>query len=360
MELNYTNAGVNIEKGNNASKIAYLNAKKTFASRKGLLGAPFEQDDSFSGALDFGDFLVVQNDDGIGTKMEIAERTNKFDTIGEDLVCMVADDAICVGAEVISITNTVDTPKVDAQIIEIMTKGLSKACQKQKIVIPGGEIAELGDALNKMVWNATAVGVVKKNKFITGKNLKVGQKIIGLSGRVLRSNGISLARKICEVHFGKDWHNKPWRDGKTWGEILLTPSKIFHRLIIDNILGDFETALNFNISGIIHITGGGIFGNIPRIFPKNKGFGAKFHDLHEPHQAIKDLQQLGNIEEQECYKTWHCGSALMIICEENEATKICEILNLADPETASKIVGEITETGKIELLSKFSGNWIST
>lgn len=359
MTLNYETAGVNIEKGDQASKFAYQNAKKTFPSRKGMIGEAFEQDGGFAGALDFGDFLLIQNDDGVGTKMEIAERTQIFDTIGEDLVCMVADDAICVGAEVVSITNTVDTPKVNPEALEKMTSGLAKTCQQEKIVVPGGEIAELGNALNKMVWNATAVGIVKKEKFITGKNLKVGQKIIGLKGRVLRSNGISLARKICEINFGENWHNEIWKDGKTWGEVLLTPSKIFHGIVLESVLGRFEEKIKFDIAGIVHITGGGIFGNVPRIFPKGKNFGAKFSDLHEPHQAIKDLQKLGNIDETECYKTWHCGSALMIFANPEESEAICKALNLADSEIDAKVIGEVTDTGKIEVLSKFSENWIT-
>lgn len=353
--LDYKSAGVNIEAGDQASGFAYKNAKSTFPSRAGLIGVPFAIEGGFSGALDMGDYLLLQNDDGVGTKMEIAERINKFDTIGEDLVAMVADDAICMGAEVISITNTVDTPEVNADILNSMTEGLATACIKEKIVIPGGEIAELGNALNKMVWNATAVGVVKKDKFITGSKLKVGDKIIGLKGRVLRSNGISLARKICEVSFGDNWHNTIWKDHITWGEILLTPSKIFHRLLLDTIIGDFETPSKFDIHGIVHITGGGIFGNVPRIFPNKKEFGAKFDNLHAPHPAILDLQKLGNIDDKECYRTWHCGSAMMIVCNETEASKICQELNLKDSEINAKIIGEITDTGSIEVISQFSG-----
>jgi len=359
IKIDYASSGVNISKGDQASKAAYTNAKTTFSARTGMIGQPFEFDGGFAGALDFGDFLMIQNDDGIGTKMEIAERLNKFNTIGEDLCCMVADDAICVGAEVVSITNTADVPFVEPQVIDEMTKSLAKICQTEKIVIPGGEIAELGNAVNKIVWNATAVGIVKKDKFISGNKLKVGDKIIGLQGRVLRSNGISLARKICEVKFGKNWHNEIWQNNTTWGEILLTPSKVYHRLIIENILGKFDEPNKFDISGIIHITGGGIFGNVPRIFPNKQNFGAKFDNLHTPHQAILELQKLGNIDESECYKTWHCGSALMITCPESEATKICEILNLKDSEVNAKIIGTITNSGEIEIKSKFSNNWLS-
>jgi phosphoribosylformylglycinamidine cyclo-ligase len=319
-----------------------------------MIGEPFALEGGFSGALDFGDFLLVQNDDGVGTKSEIAERTGVYETLGEDLLCMVADDAICVGAETVSITNTLDVPVVEPEIIESLTSGLAEACGKEKVVIPGGEIAEVGDACNKMVWNATAVGVVKKDRFISGKNVKVGQKIIGLRGRVLRSNGISLARKICEMSFGEDWHNIEWKDGITWGQVLLTPSKIFHRLILDNVIGGFDSDRPFNVSGIVHITGGGIPGNVPRIFP-NKSLGAKFDNLHEPHKAIKDLQKLGNIDEKECYKTWNCGTALMIFCDEQDANAICEKLNSADNEVDAKIVGEVNDTQNIEIISKFTG-----
>ncbi len=352
-KLNYASAGVDIKAGDSASKLAYKNAKTTFASRKGLIGQPVQLDGGFAGALDFGDFYLIQNDDGTGTKTEIAERVGKYDTIGEDLVAMVADDAICVGAEVVSLTNTFDVPNIQPKVLDGMTAGLAKTCLEQKIVIPGGEIAEVPDSASKIIWNATAVGVVEKEKFITGKNIKAGHKIIGLKGRVIRSNGTTLARKICEQNFGSDWHIQEWRNGITWGEILLTPSKIFHRLVLDNLLGGFKEKRKFNIHGICHITGGGIGGNIPRILPD--GLGADFDNLHTPHQAVKDLQKLGNIDEKECYKTWHCGTAMMIFVDEKDTENICEILNSNDNEIKAKVVGEVTNSEEIELVSAFSG-----
>jgi phosphoribosylformylglycinamidine cyclo-ligase len=357
--MDYKTAGVDIETGDQASQLAYKNAKATFPSRAGLLGEPVKLDGGFSGALDMGDFYLIQNDDGVGTKMEIAERMGIYNTLGADLVAMVADDAICVGAEVISLTNTVDTPKVEAETIDQLTKGLSKTCQQEKIVIPGGEIAELGDALNKMVWNATAVGVAPKDKFITGKNIKTGQKIIGLKGRVLRSNGTSLARKICEQKFGSDWHLSPFTKTQTWGEVLLTPSKIFHRLLLDHVLGSGDINRPFNITGVIHVTGGGIPGNFPRVFP-NKTLGAKFDNLHAPHEALKQLKSMGKVADEECYRSWHCGTAMGLIVHQAEDPKnICEILNSADNEVEAQVIGEITTTGKIELLSRFSEQWLT-
>ncbi len=318
-KLTYAAAGVDISAGEKASKAAYTNAKTTFVSRKGMIGEPLQLDGGFAGALDFGDFLLIQNDDGTGTKSEIAERCKKYDTLGEDLVAMVADDAICVGAECVSITNTFDVPYVDAEAIEGLTASLAKACCKEKIVIPGGEIAEVPGACTRMIWNATAVGIVKKNKFLTGKNVKAGQAIIGLAGRVLRSNGISLARKICEKNFGETWHDVEWNDGKTWGEILLTPSKIFHRAVLNSILGGFDEERKFNISGIV----------------------------------------LGNVDDKEAYATWNSGTAMMIICEQEDVANICNALNTEDTELQAKKVGDTTDSGRIELLSKYSGTTLT-
>ncbi len=351
--LNYQSAGVNIEQGDKASRIAYENAKKTFVSREGKIGQPFALDGGFSGVLDMGEFLLVQNDDGVGTKFEIAERVKKYDTLGDDLAAMVVDDAICVGAEVISLTNTIDTPEINPDMIQDLTNGLAQVCLSQKIVIPGGEIAELPGTLKRAVWNATAVGIVKKNKFITGKNIIAGQKIIGLKGRVLRSNGMSLARKICEVNFGSNWHQVRWKNNVTWGEVLLTPSKIYHRLLLAQVLGDFESKRIFDISGIVHVTGGGVPGNLPRIFSKN--IGALLDDLHEPHEVIKDLQRLGSVDEAECYSTWHCGTAMLLVCNESDASAICKTLNSADKEVDAKVVGKITNSPSIQLISQFSG-----
>ena len=351
-KLTYADAGVDISAGEKASKAAYHNAKLTFPSREGLIGAPVKLEGGFAGALDFGDFYLIQNDDGTGTKSEIAERCKKYDTLGEDLVAMVADDAICVGAECVSITNTFDVPYVDPEAIEGLTASLSRACQKEKIVIPGGEIAEVPGACSRMVWNATAVGVVKKDKFITGSNVQAGQDIIGLQGRVLRSNGVSLARKICEKNFGKNWHEIEYKDGITWGEVLLTPSKIFHRAVLESVLGGFEDERKFNISGVIHITGGGIPGNVPRILPE--GVGAIFNNLHPPHDALMKLKELGNVEDTEAYRTWHSGTAMMIICDKIDTENICSALNKRDSELNAKKVGETTQTGKIVLHSKYS------
>ena len=351
--MDYKTAGVDIAQGDKASRAAYTNAKKTFPSRQGMIGVPSVLEGGFSGALDMGDYLLVQNDDGVGTKMDIAERTGIYATLGQDLCAMVADDAICVGAETISITNTLDTPNVDPEIVESLTAGFADICREQKIVIPGGEIAELSDALNGMVWNATAVGIVAKDRFITGNTISAGDAIIGLRGRALRSNGMTLARKICEEAFGANWHTEIWQDGITYGEALLTPSKVFHALVLDTILGRYGQERPYNVKGVVHITGGGIPGNVPRVLPD--GLGAYFDTLHEPHPVIRTLCEIGNVSAEEAYRTWHCGTALMIMVDPNDVEAICNALNIADKEVLAQKVGTITDNGTIRVTSTFDG-----
>src|SRR3989339_101428 len=120
----YKKAGVDIQAGDSASKRAYKAALSTHVGRKGMFACPLKLEGGFTGALDCGDFLLVQNDDGVGSKMMVAEQMNRFDTIGYDLLAMVCDDAICVGAEVLSITNTIDVKQIDRTKIAAMMDGL--------------------------------------------------------------------------------------------------------------------------------------------------------------------------------------------------------------------------------------------
>jgi len=341
----YKKAGVDIQIGDRASKIAYSFARSTFASRKNMIGEPITDEGAFAGILDMGDFFIVQGDDGVGTKMEVAERIGKFDTLGFDLLAMVADDAVCLGAETISITNTLDTNIVDTEIIHDLMKGLAKACIEQKVVIPGGEIAEVGKSVNGNVWNATAVGVLEKEKTITGKNIKPGDKIIALREKGFRSNGFSLVRYILEKEFDVNVYNKPSPFGKSWGEMILKPSKIYSSALL-KLLGRFGEERKFNVKGIAHITGGGIPGNFNRIL-KQTGFGAEFHDLFSASAMVLEIQRIGKVTDVEAYKTWNMGNGMMIVVDAGDAESVLEALPLE-----AKIVGSVIEEKKIIIDSK--------
>jgi phosphoribosylformylglycinamidine cyclo-ligase len=340
----YKDSGVDITAGNEASRIAYSHARSTFDSRSGKIGAPVTDDGGFAGMLDMGDFYLVQNDDGTGSKMELAVLMNNFGTIGYDLLAMVVDDAICTGAEVISMSNTLDVGIVDASIIDPMLAGLAKACIEQKIVIPGGEIAEVPGAVHSPVWNATSVGVVAKDKVITGADIKEGDVIIALKSGVARSNGFSLIRKILLDTQGRNWHNEIWR-GQTWGEVMLTPSIIYHGALL-KLLGRHGEQRKVNIKGLAHVTGGGISENLKRTL-KASGTGAVLDNLFGPHDALKDLIVLGNVSIEEAYKTWNMGNGMLVIVDAADAdTTITELKNSG---IEAQVAGSITADSAVKL-----------
>jgi phosphoribosylformylglycinamidine cyclo-ligase len=340
----YKDSGVDVELGDRCSRIAYEAAKSTFSGRQGMIGEPVIQDGGFTGMMNMGDFYLIQNDDGVGTKIEVAEKMRQFDTLGYDLIAMVADDGVCIGAEVFSITNTLDCPGLDEEMLTGLMAGLKKAALEQKIVIPGGELAELGDALNGAVWNATAVGLVEKEKVITGADIVEGDVVIGLRSDGIRSNGLSLARMILKEQFGEDWVHADYGDGRTWGEVILTPCKIYHRALL-NILGGYREDRKMNVKGIVHNTGGGIRGNLPRLL-KSKGLGAKLDNLIEPHEFMTKMMELGNVARDEAYKTWNMGIGMFIVVSPDQADTL--ISALSEEGIQAQVMGKVTTGTTIE------------
>ncbi len=337
----YKDSGVDISAGDKASEVAYEAALKTFPSRRGMIGEPIQLKGSFAGALDFGDYYLVLGSDGVGTKIEIALKTDNFEGLGYDLLAMVADDAICVGAETIAITNTVDTNKVNAKMISVMMESLQRACTEQKVVIPGGEIAELGDSIGSTTWNASGTGIVEKDKYITGEKIQIGDTVLSLKETGFRSNGFSLIRHICQqqsISYADEFEN-----GKSWGETLLTPAKIYNDSIL-SLTGRFGQTAQISIHGIAHITGGGIAGNLKRILRK-KNLGAHLPDIWEPPEMMLQLQKKGRVEDREAYATWNMGNGMLLVVSPQDADKTVEFLG-KEGVKAQK-AGEITESGEI-------------
>lgn len=317
----YEESGVNVEKGDAASRIAYAAAKQTFAGRAGKKGAPVVLEGGYSGALDMGDFYLVQNDDGVGSKAAVAMAMGKFDTLGRDLVAMVADDAICVGAEVMTVSNTIDIERVDEAVIAPMMEGLKAACLEQKIVVPGGEIAEMPSQVKGVIWNATAVGIVEKDKFIDGSKVKEGDLLLGVRSAGFRANGFSLVRRILEDKFGADWVRADYGDGKTWGEMVLTPSLIYHRALL-GLLGEFGAPRKVDIHGLAHVTGGGLESNVARVI--KDGLKADFDALWEPHEMMMRLMEMGGVPREDAYGTWNMGTGMVLVVDEADMAAVKE------------------------------------
>jgi len=379
----YKDSGVDIEAWDKASAIAYKWAKATFSSRKWMIGQPVEDDWAFAWMLDFWDFYLIQWDDWVWTKVQIAEAINKYDTLGFDLLAMVCDDAICLWAETISITNTLDTNKVDANVMTQLMNWLSKACIEQKIVIPWWEIAEVWKLVNWNVWNATAVWIVWKDSVISWKNIKVWNKVISLYEEGFRSNWFSLVRHILEKNFWKDvYSRKSSFSEKTWWEELLIPSKIYSWAILD-LIGRYwsrDLALQglknialqnwkdvvknckdvavqrlYEINWIVHITWWWISWNVNRIL-KRTGLWVDLKDLWEPSKIISEIQKLWKVSDDEAYKSWNMSNAMMLFVEEKDCEKI--ISSLEKNWIKAKIAWEVILDRKIKFVSKWiEKNW---
>lgn len=283
----------------------------------GSKGAPFG-----------GSYFLVQTSDGTGTKMELAQRLGVYESIGRDLLAMVADDAVCTGAEVLGVSNTLDVPKVDEALIDALLRGLALACTEQGIVITGGEIAEVPGSVSVPVWNATAVGIVEKNRVLRPETIIPGDSIIALRERGCRSNGFSLLRRILQEQ----------RNDAIYGELLLQPSTIYHSALL-KLLGKFGESRNIPIKGLAHITGGGIPAKLRRIV-KKAGCGAELHDLWPAPGFLVDLLQMGEVAQEEAYQTFCMGNGMLVVLVPEEVERALIMLGEAGVE--ARVAGTVT------------------
>ena len=307
--------GVDTILGNSCSEVAFNRAKETFNNRAGLIGVPSADECSgfFSQVIMFGNTRIAVSSDGIGTKAEVAERQGVYDTLGYDLMAMIADDLSSIGAVPTTISNIIDADHLDVKIIDELMKGLNNAAKTAGVVISGGEIAELGDRIcgygkgMHFNWCATGIGIIPEGKEpIDGSEVKPGQSVVTFYNPGFRSNGFTLARKILHREFGDNWHEKPYSDKLTWGEALLTASKIYSP-VITNLIDS-----GVKITGIAHITGGGVIDNFRRTL-RRKGLGALLDNLFEPDDYVKKLQMIGKIPEETAYSQWNMGNGMLVI-----------------------------------------------
>ena len=333
----YANAGVNIEEGDKASKNAYTYAKQTFASREGLIGQPVTGEDGFAGFIDMGEFYYAQCCDTVGTKITIAEKTKNFAGLGYDLLCMVCDDAVCTGAETVSVTNTFETNKIHPEEIDAMMSSLAHACTEQRVAIVGGEIAEVGDMTNGTGWGADAVGIVEKNRVITGKDVDHGDVVIGLASDGLRCNGFSLVRRILADNFGKNWESEAYDEKMSWGDAVLTPSKIYSNFVL-SLIGRFKQKREVDVHGIVHMTGGGMH-NLFRIV-KGRDLGFDIDEPLDPQEMVLKLQELGNVADKEAYTTWNMGMGMALIIDAADSKAV--LAKAAEMGITAQIVGKIS------------------
>ncbi|MEJ2543796.1 MAG: AIR synthase-related protein [Calditrichaceae bacterium] len=348
---NKQNSGIDIDLGNHCSRIAYNWAKKTFTHREPGTGNPLmSADGGFSSLMDFNGVKIGMSSDGIGTKIELAERTGIYNTIGFDLVAMVADDLAANGIQTVNLSNILDVDFLDSEIVDQLMAGLYEAAKFASITVTGGEIAELGSRIGgygdrmHFNWCSTGIGILPEGKnLIDGKNIKAGDAVIALKSRGFRSNGFSLLRKIMENSFGRDWHNAEYENGKTWGEILLTHSLIYSPLITKLL------KQNIKLNGIVHVTGGGLADNFSRILKVNQ-VGAILDNIFEPLTFMKKVQELGKVSEEQAYQLWNMGNGMLVILDRGQLKDALATIKQNDYQ--ARECGQITDKFTITIESK--------
>ncbi len=332
--LTYADAGVDIDKANKLvdaiGKIAKQTARPGVMSDIGGFGGLF--------SLNLANLerpVLVSSTDGVGTKLKIAFMLDKHDTVGIDLVAMCINDIIVQGAKPLFFLDYLSMGKLDQQRATDIITGIAQGCKQSQCALLGGETAEMPGFYPENEYDLAGftVGVVDNSKIIDGSGIRVGHKLIGISSSGLHSNGYSLARKVCfEVLQLKSDAHVP-ELGKTIGEELLTPTKIY-AATINALLKDLP------IHGIAHITGGGIPDNIVRIVPQACSILIREESWKIP-PIFSFLQKGGNISAEEMAHTFNMGIGMIVVVPDHAVVDVMQRIEALDEH--AYVIGEILD-----------------
>lgn len=328
MSISYKDAGVDKEEGYRAVELMKSSVKETQNSQV------LNQLGGFGAMYELGRYknpVLVSGTDGVGTKLEIAFKMGKYDSVGIDAVAMCVNDILCHGAKPLFFLDYLACGKLDSQKASEIVKGIAKGCLMSNAALIGGETAEMPGFYKAGDYDIAGfcVGVVEKENIINGKDVKAGDVIIGISSSGVHSNGFSLIRKLI-----KDY-NMPFEDKKI-GEVLLTPTKIYVNLVL-------ELLKKYKIKGMAHITGGGLIENVVRAIENNLT-PVIFKEKIKVPKIFRYIQELGDIDEKEMFGTFNMGIGFVLIIDKKDVVSILDdIKNLG--EEAYEI-GYITEGEK--------------
>ena len=330
----YAAAGVDITAGYKAVELMKTHIKRTLTagamSDIGGFGGLFELD-----LTGISKPVLVSGTDGVGTKLKLAFIMDKHDTVGIDCVAMCANDIICCGAKPLLFLDYIACGKnVPERIAEIVS-GIAEGCVQSNASLIGGETAEMPGfyPVDEYDLAGFCVGVVDKDKVLDNTKIKAGDVIIALPSSGVHSNGFSLVRKVFDVENADIKTPVAELGGKSVGETLLTPTKIY----VKPMTALFEEV---TVKAVSHITGGGFYENIPRSIPD--GFGAKIDKASLKILPIFELiAKTGNIPERDMFNTFNMGVGMSIVVAKEDAEKALEVLK-ANGEDAY-VMGEIIE-----------------
>jgi len=305
--LSYRDSGVDIDAGNELVERIKPSIKRT--QRPGCVGSIGGFGGLFELPLDrYNQPMLVSGTDGVGTKLKLAIELQQYDTIGIDLVAMCANDIAVLGAEALFFLDYYATGKLTLEIAESVISGIAEGCVQAGCALIGGETAEMPGMYQQDDFDLAGfcVGIVEKERIIDGSQVKPGQSLIAIASSGPHSNGYSLIRKVIEVSqadLNQDCAGKPL------AKALLEPTRIYTK----NLL---ELTQNQSIQAIAHITGGGLIDNIPRVLPENCTAEINQNSWQMP-AVFGWLQQAGNIELMEMYRTFNCGIGMVLVVDES-------------------------------------------
>lgn len=340
MGLTYKDSGVDKEKGYEEVQIIKEIVKKTHG-KEVLTGIG-----GFAGLFkpeisDMKEPVLVSGTDGVGTKIKLAMELDKHDTVGIDLVAMCVNDVLCQGAKPLFFLDYIATGSLKPAKMADLVRGVAEGCSQSECALIGGETAEMPGLYKENDYDLAgfAVGIVDRDKIIDGSGIKEGDVAISLSSSGVHSNGFSLVRAALDMANVK--LSDKFED-TTVGERLLVPTRIYEKEI-SALLKEVE------IKGIAHITGGGLYENVPRMLPENIGIEFDIKES-EIDSVFKAIQKWGNVETKEMFSTFNMGIGMVVVVDAKDVDKSLEILQKIDPKAKQCGVCKKTETSvKIDL-----------
>ncbi len=317
----YKSSGVDIKVEEKSISALVSVIKETLHFRKGKIGCTIGDIGSFSGLIEFEDYALSLATDGVGSKVLVAQKLKKYDTVGIDVIAMNVNDIICNGSMPIAFVDYIALEKTSESMLEEIAKGLLEGAKQSEMPIIGGETATLPDIIkgdgNGFDLAGTCLGAVKKDKIISGKEIIPGDIVIGIASSGIHSNGLTLARKVLKQEYYPE---------------LLIPTRIYVKQILDLIE-------SVKVKGMIHITGGGLL-NLKRL---KKGIGFDL-ELPDPPLIFKKIMETG-VEIDEMYRTFNMGTGFIVVIGREDKDLVLDKLNRYYP---SYILGKVTEDNKIK------------
>ena len=341
MSDKYREAGVDLEAGYESVRLI-----KSHVARTKVLGA-VDSIGAFGGMFDLSllgmkEPVLVSGTDGVGTKLMLAFECDKHDTIGIDAVAMCVNDVLVQGAMPIFFLDYLAVGKNVPTKIEQLVKGVADGCVQAECALIGGETAEMPDMYDHNHYDIAGfcVGAVEKSKLLNGQSIAAGQTLIGLPSTGCHSNGYSLVRKVLLKDAKLDVHAYYPEFGKTLGEELLTPTKIYVKAI-KHLLTN-----GVNIKGMSHITGGGFFENIPRMLKEGQGVEIEINSFPRP-KVFDLIQETGNIPAREMYNVFNMGIGFIMAVENEDVENVLSLLK--EINEPAYVIGKVTNSGEVDL-----------